>query len=355
MNDIFEQRREKLRAKLKKQGMEAYLVLHPANRYYLSGFELHDPQCNESAGALIISAKGQDWLCTDPRYLEAAKRVWPESFLFIYRNKRTPALADFLSKQRYGRMGFETKIISHELYAALSPKLTLIPHLGLVEELRVIKDETELEQMSASCSLNHEVFSTLPSKLIPGRTEQELAWDIERSFRENGAIELAFPPIVAIDQNAALPHSIPGSDKLTPNSLLLVDVGGRCQDYCSDQTRTFWVGKHPSDVFQRTLELVQQAQHKAIESIRPGMEIKDLYYKAWNFFDHHKVAEHFTHALGHGIGLETHEYPGLGPKAQGQLQTGMVITIEPGLYYPEWGGIRWEHMVLITEDGARPL
>ena len=355
MNDIFEQRREKLRAKLTQQDMDAYLVLHPANRYYLSGFELHDPQCNESAGALIISAQGQDWLCTDPRYLEAAKRVWPESGIFIYRNKRTPALVDFLSKQRYGRMGFETKIISHELYAALNTKLTLIPHLGLVEELRVVKDETELEQMSVSCNLNHDVFSSLPSMLVSGRTEQELAWLIERSFRENGASELAFPPIVAVDQNAALPHSIPGSDKLTSDSLLLVDVGGRCHDYCSDQTRTFWVGENPPDVFQRTMELVQQAQRKAIESIRPGMEIKDLYYKAWNFFDQHKVADHFTHALGHGIGLETHEYPGLGPKAQGQLQAGMVITIEPGLYYPQWGGIRWEHMVLVTEDGARPL
>ncbi|MBS3779205.1 MAG: aminopeptidase P family protein [Desulfovermiculus sp.] len=355
MFEIFQKRREKLRSRLRDQGMDSFLVLHPANRYYLSGFELHDPQCNESAGALIISAQGKDWLCTDPRYLEAAKRVWLEEAIFIYRNKRTPALADFLSKQGLGRLGVETKIISHELFTALEPSLSLVPHLGLVEELRVIKDELELERMTDSCCLNHEVFSMLPSWLEPGRTELELAWLIERSFREQGATELAFPPIVAVNTNAALPHSIPGSDQLTTDSLLLVDVGGRYEDYCSDQTRTLWVGTSPSDMFQRTLDLVQQAQQKALEAIRPGMEIKDLYQVAWKFFDAHKVAEHFTHALGHGIGLETHEYPGLGPKAQGKLQTGMVITIEPGLYYPDWGGIRWEHMVLVTEDGAKIL
>ncbi|MDZ7761002.1 MAG: Xaa-Pro peptidase family protein [Desulfovermiculus sp.] len=355
MPDIFQERRENLRSKLREQEMDSYLVLHPANRYYLSGFELHDPQCNESAGALIISASGQDWLCTDSRYLEAAKRVWSEDGIFIYRNKRTPALADFCSKQGLGRLGFETKIINHELYAALEPHIFLTPHLGLVEELRVIKDDQELERMTASCRLNHQVFSFLPSQLEPGRTEQDLAWLIERSFREHGASELAFPPIVAVNNNAALPHSIPGSDQLAMNSLLLVDVGGRYQDYCSDQTRTFWIGHKPTDRFKRTLDLVQQAQQKAINAIRPGVEIKDLYQVAWDFFDRHQVAKHFTHALGHGIGLETHEYPGLGPKAQGQLQAGMVITIEPGLYYPDWGGIRWEHMVLVTDDGAHIL
>ncbi|WP_027370977.1 M24 family metallopeptidase [Desulfovermiculus halophilus] len=355
MPDIYEQRREKLRAKLVEQGLDAYLVLHPANRYYLSGFELHDPQCNESAGALVVAADGKDRLCTDPRYLDAARRLWPEEDIFIYRNKRTPALAEFLGKQPYARIGFETRIMSHELFAALNTKLDLIPHVGLTEELRTVKDEVELEHMRASCTLNHHVFSSLPSWLEPGRTEQELAWRIERCFRENGASELAFSPIVAVNQNAALPHSIPGPDQLSSDCLLLVDVGGRCQEYCSDQTRTFWAGSKPSDRFQRTLDLVQGAQHKAISAVRPGMEIKDLYQTAWAYFDQHGVAEYFTHALGHGIGLETHEYPGLGPKAQGVLLPGMVITIEPGLYYPEWGGIRWEHMVVVTEDGAEVL
>ncbi len=355
MNTIHEQRREKLRSRLVDQELDAYLVLHPANRFYLSGFELHDPQCNESAGVLVIEAKGKDWLCTDPRYLDAAKRIWPDDEIFIYRNKRIPALTDFLSKQGYGRLGFETKIMSHELFAALDAQLPLVPHLGLVEELRVIKDAYELELMTASCSLNHDLFAALPAMFGPGCTEQELAWSIERFFRENGASELAFPSIVAVNENAALPHSIPGPKQLGTESLLLVDIGGRCQDYCSDQTRTLWIGDKPSHRFQQTLELVQGAQQKAIDTIRPGMEIKDLYQAAWDFFDQHNVAEYFTHALGHGIGLETHEFPGLGPKTQGQLEPGMVITIEPGLYYPEWGGIRWEHMVLVTEDGAKVL
>ena len=355
MTNIFSTRRENLRKKIHAQGMDAYLVLHPANRFYLSGFELHDPQCNESAGALLITSSGRDWLFTDPRYHEAAKQVWPEADIFIHRNKRIPALTEFLGSLKPGNLGFESRIMSHELFSALQDTLTLTPHQGLVEELRVIKDQDEIERMSESCALNHQVFSHIQSLLQPGWTEEDLAWEVERWFREHGASELAFPPILAVDEDAALPHFIPGKKSLTQDSLLLMDVGARYKGYCSDQTRTLWSGPKPSTRFQKNLDLVQQAQHQAIAALRPGMAIKDLYEVAWKSFDRHQVAEHFTHALGHGIGLETHEYPGLGPKTEGVLQPGMVVTIEPGLYYPEWGGIRWEHMVLVADQGAQVL
>jgi Xaa-Pro aminopeptidase len=132
-------------------------------------------------------------------------------------------------------------------------------------------------------------------------------------------------------------------------------MGARLNHYCSDQTRSFWVGEGPPSFFRETLELVQAAQQVAIQAVRPGLELQELYHKVKDYFARFGVEAHFTHALGHGIGLETHELPGLGPKSQGELEAGMVITIEPGLYFPEWGGVRWEHMVLVSEDGGHVL
>lgn len=128
-------------------------------------------------------------------------------------------------------------------------------------------------------------------------------------------------------------------------------IWGRLHGYCSDQTRTWWIGGTPTDAFRRTLDLVQEAQRLAIARVAPGVSTDDLHATAKDYFSCHGVAEHFTHSLGHGIGLETHEAPGVGPIRPTILQPGMVITVEPGLYYPEWGGVRWEHMVVVTENG----
>ena len=353
--DSIKKRREKIREKIQQQELDAYLVLHPANRYYLSGFELHDPQCNESAGCLIITAEGRDWLCTDPRYLEAAKNLWPENDLYIYKKDRGKNLSDFVSGLGISRLGFEKKIMSFELYQELSQGLELQPFKGLTEELRLQKQDLELQYLQESCDLNHEIFAQIPVMLEKGCTEASLAWKIEKMFRERGASELAFSPIVAFGANAALPHHLPGEDKLTEGTPVLVDVGARYQQYCSDQSRTFWFGKHPTQEFQKLLDTVKQAQQLAIDNIRPGKEIKGLYRMVVDFFESHSLGKHFTHALGHGIGLETHEAPGVGPNQETVLQEGMVITVEPGLYFSGWGGIRWEHMVAVTPEGAKVL
>ncbi len=354
MRDVFAARREALRRKLKENGLEAYLVLHPANRYYLSGFELSDPQCNESAGCLLVTAEGDDWLCTDGRFLEAARQCWPEEAIFVYTGNRAAQLAGFLG-DRVSRLGFETRIMSHELFEGLRGSLELLPMRGLVEELRTVKDESEIEALRRSCRLNHEVLARIESERLAGRSEAELAWELERSFREGGATELAFPPIVASGPNAARPHHQPTDARIADQAPLLLDTGARLEDYCSDQSRTLWVGSHPTSSFQAVLDLVRQAQALAMDSIRPGLAVRDLYAKVLEFFREHEVADFFPHALGHGIGLETHEPPGLGSRSTDVLQPGMVITIEPGLYYPGWGGARWEHMVVVREDGAEVL
>lgn len=360
----YAERRERLRALMFDRQLDALLISHEANRYYLSGFELHDPQKNETSGFLLICADGKDWLCTDSRYKDAAARLWDPERIFIYTGRPAKELNTLITKlgaessgaASAGRhIGFEAKSLSVAFFEQLSEGLTLEHADGLTEQLRIIKEPEEIEAMRRSCALNHRLMEWIPSVCRPGRTEAEVAWDIEKFFRENGASGLAFDSIVAVGPNAALPHAIPGTDVITDNCPVLIDVGCRLDDYCSDQTRTIWVGDRPSDIFQRTMQQVRAAQDAAIKVIRPGMKVADIHACARAVFEKEGVAQHFTHSLGHGVGLETHEAPGVSPRVDAVLKPNMIITVEPGLYYPEWGGIRWEYMVLVTEDGAEIL
>lgn len=353
--DVYAARRDRVRAKMHEQGLDALLVCHAANRYYLSGFELHDPQCNESAGRLLITAKKGDWLLTDSRYLDAAKRLWDEDRIFIYKAPVFESIGDFLRDKGGQTVGFEDSIMSYEMHAKMSLRVDLQPVTRLVEKVRYIKDEAEIGALRESCELNHRVFKQIEKQLAPGMTEADLAWQIEKLYREQGASELAFATIAAVGPNGALPHAIPGSDKIFDNCPVLIDKGCRVNEYCSDQTRTFWVGDTPTDEFKRALDLTQQAQAEAISAIRPGLPIAEAYHVARGVFERHGVEKHFTHSLGHGIGLETHEPPSVSPKAVGVFKPGMVVTVEPGLYYPQWGGIRWEYMILVTEDGCEVM
>lgn len=353
--DVYAARRDKLRRALRAAGHSALLVSHAANRYYLSGFELHDPQCNESSGMLLITLDGRDKLLTDPRYLDAAKRLWPIEDVCIYSGNRFTQIRDFLRDAHAGPIAFEARAMSVDTHARLSEGLALISTAGLVEGLRRVKEPGEIARLDRSCALNQQVMEAAPALLKPGLTEAQAAWALERLFRDLGATELAFSPIVAVDANAALPHAEPGGTLITEECMVLVDMGARLGDYNSDQTRTFWIGDHPPEHFLRALERTQEAQAEAIKAICPGLCVTQAYKVARDCFVRCGVEAHFTHALGHGIGLETHEAPSLSPVAEMPLEPGMVITVEPGLYYPEWGGIRWEHTVVVTEDGCRIL
>ncbi len=353
--DTRARRRDRVRRALKKHGLDGLVITHAANRYYLSGFELHDPQCNESAGLLLLTAAGTDWLITDSRYLEAAQGLWPKENIFLRSPSKTGELKKFLRAKCPGTLGFEPESVSVKLHAELSRNQDLKPVSGLVESLRALKDESEIRAMRRSCKVNHKVFARIESKLVPGVSEKKLAWETEKLFRTQGASELAFPSIVAVGGNAAMPHALPGDTKVTDNCLALLDLGGRVDNYCSDQTRTFWVGDKPTDRFKRTLDQVKKAQKKAVDAIRPGLPMKQAALAALKHFEEHGVARHFTHGLGHGVGLETHEAPRFNHKARGRFKPGMVVTVEPGLYFPGWGGVRWEHMVLVTGDGCEVL
>ena len=358
MLEIYAQRRARLRELIIARKLGGLLILLDANRYYLSGFELHDVQVDESAGCLLIMADGEDRLFTDARYLDTARRLWNEDCVSIYPSLAGAAahINEFCkSRLGSGRLGFEARQMSVAFHKDLKPGLRLAPCDGLVEELRVIKDADEIRRMEQSAALNHALMDWVPGVLAPGRTEAEVAWDIERFFRERGATENAFAPIVAVGPNAALPHAIPGETLITDNCPVLIDVGARLNDYNSDQTRTFWVGDSPSPEFTRTMDQVREAQSRAIAGIRPGVPCAEVYALARDYLDSQNVGQFFTHGLGHGVGLQTHEAPSLGGRSKHILQPGMIVTVEPGLYYPAWGGIRWEYMILVTEDGHKVL
>lgn len=352
--ETFARRRQALKERLRQERLSGLLVSHAANRWYLSGFELMDSQCNESAGWLLITADGEDHLLTDPRFEEAARRVWPENIV-IYTARKMDRIGVFLESLSLQRLGFEPKSLCVRDYERLRENAALTPTENLVEELRIIKDPGEIALMEASCALNHKVMEALPGRLVPGMTEAEASWEVERLFREGGASALAFPNIVGVGVNAALPHAEPGPARLPEEGLVLVDCGGRLRNYCSDQTRTYWLGGKPSDRFRSTMDLVREAQDRAIAFIRPGVSMAEIYGVARACFEKQGVADRFTHGLGHGIGLETHEPPSLSSLSQDVCRPGMVITVEPGLYWADWGGVRWEYMVLVTENGCRIL
>ena len=354
--DTFSARRERLRRLMHEENLDTLLVSLPANRFYLSGFELHDCQCNETSGFLAVRSDGKDWLCTDSRYEEAALSLWDAERVFIYRGRIAGELNAFLKSQPFGTIGFDAGHLSYGFVRKLEDGLDLTPSEGLVEKLRMVKDDEEIKLIEASVRLNHAMLEWLPSRLTPGSSEAAIAWDIEKYYREHGASELSFPSIVAMDENAALPHYSPEHPAVLKDGCqVLVDEGCRLGNYCSDQTRTYWIGGTPAPWFSEMLSRVKEAQRRAIAALRPGITGSQAHGIAAGYFTSCGVSRYFTHSLGHGVGLDTHEGPRLGPFSNDVLQPGMIVTIEPGLYYPGRGGARWEHMAVITEEGCRVL
>ena len=352
-------RRGRLRALLRREHLSSLLVSRAANRYYLSGFELHNPQENESSGMLLVTAAGPDLLFTDARFRDTALRLWPEADVRIYKGNAPQMIGETVSSLGAGVLGLEAQNISLEFFdqcaASLSSLVEIRRTRDLVEQLRRVKSRDELARLKAACALDHAMMDWLPSVALPGRAEAEVAWDIEQFFRSRGASGLAFATIVGCGRNAALPHCIPGGERLREDDLVLVDAGCRVRDYCADETRTLWLGNNASARFRDSLQAVQEAQRLAIALIRPGIPCREVFAAAWDHFARLGVESAFTHGLGHGIGLETHEAPSLNKMSDLPLEAGMVVTVEPGLYDPAWGGVRWERMVVVARDGNRIL
>lgn len=348
----FEKRRERVREQLYNYNIEALFVCDCANRYYLSGFEMGDIHTYSTGGYLLITREGKDILFTDSRYTEAAYAVWENNNVVLY---TSPAkdIADYIYKNIKGTIGIEEQTMTVAFYNTMREHNIVAPADGIVPSIRAVKEEEEIELLQQSVALNHKVMEEVEHWLHEGVTEKEIAWKIEQYYKNAGASHLSFSSIVAFGDHSALPHYSPedGNRVLKQNMPVLIDCGCVYNGYCSDQTRTFWYGDSPSESFRHSYVLVEEVQRKSIESIRAGKTCHDIYIVAYNIFKEHGVESHFTHGLGHGIGIAVHEDPRLRKNCDIPLEHNMVVTVEPGLYYPDWGGIRLEYMVRVLEDG----
>jgi Xaa-Pro aminopeptidase len=357
---LFENRLSALRSRLDSLGVDTIWIIQPENRRYLSGFTAADGQRNESSGSLFMTGD-HAILLTDSRYtIQAEKEA--VGFEVITHKKGAintlPEIFDLLSTRR---LGFEGGYLIWDLYQEAkekanshSPAVEFMPLSGVVEDMRELKDSAEVEVLRRSAQITGDVLAQVIEELKPGQVERDVAWRIESLIREHHADGVAFPPIVASGPNSALPHAFPTDRRVREGEPIIFDVGSRVEGYCSDMTRTIFLGK-PSSYFEGIYRTIRQAQVSALGSIRPGMKSTEADFIARNIIKEAGFGNFFGHSLGHGIGLAPHERPALGPLKPEVLREGMVFTVEPGIYMPGKGGVRLEQMVILEQDCLRLL
>jgi Xaa-Pro aminopeptidase len=270
-------------------------------------------------------------------------------------------LSRLLPELEIRQMGFESSRMSVSKYNRLQEALTsvsysaeLIPADELIRNLRVRKDGLEIQTIQKALQIAESAFRELLEELTPGMTESEMAWRFEQAMHRHGAQGLSFPTIVASGPNSALPHAVPSDRVVNAGEPLLFDFGVKFEGYCSDTTRTLLL-ETPDETFSKIYPIVLDAQQMAIEAIKPGMKGREIDAIARNHIDAMGFGDRFGHGLGHGVGMLVHEAPRLSPLSDDILEEGMIVTVEPGIYIPEWGGIRLENMVRVTNDGVEIL
>jgi Xaa-Pro aminopeptidase len=360
VNQALQRRIERLRESLASRDLDALLVLIAENRRYLSGFTGEDNGFDESAGALIVGAE-RLVLATDSRFEIQARHEAPGFDVVVYTRGLTRELAQMIQPLGVRRLGVESRRISlawHaeilEALASAGLEVEVVPVEEMVEPQRAVKSAEEIAATRAALRVAEAVFSEITAKLQPGMTEKQIAQELEGAARQAGADAMSFPTIVAAGPNSALPHAIPGDRPVAAGDPLLIDWGVRLDGYCSDTTRTFVLGE-PDKEFRRIYKVVRQAQQMATEAIRPGATGRQVDAVARHYIGENGFGDKFGHGLGHGTGLAIHEAPRLSPLSDAILESGMIVTVEPGIYIEGWGGIRLENQVVVTDSGAEVL
>ena len=359
----YTDRVERLRAALHAQNLDAILDTNPENRRYLSGFTGPDSGA-DSAGALVITGDAIT-LITDGRYIEQAATECPGLRVVKRDGQFASTAATVIAEAGIDRLGFEathvTVALRDDLDAALAEKagqgrVSLAATRNLIEPLRAVKDGDEIAAIERAVAITDETFTYLCGYLRPGLTEREVAHEIERYMREQGADGMAFAPIVASGPNAALPHAVPTERAIQLGEPITIDMGARYNGYCADMTRTVCLGE-PGPEAQAIYDAVLRAQEACEAELAPGMSGKAADAAAREVLEASGYGEQFLHSTGHGLGLEIHEDPRLSKHAteEQKLEPGMAITIEPGVYVAGWGGVRIEDTAIVTADGIRVL
>ncbi|MFC1982654.1 M24 family metallopeptidase [Chloroflexota bacterium] len=353
MNLKINGRLQKLRQKLAEKEIDTIFISQPENRYYLSGFD-------GSAGFLLITEQ-KAILATDFRYIEQVKIQAPDYEIFQITDDVTGWLPELVVGSKLGKLGFEAGHITFAMYRQLSdiikgtqPSLKLVPLDGLVESLRAIKEPEEIELITRAADISDSALEYIIDEIRIGMSENEVAWEIEKFLRENGSQSPPFNIIVASGPNSALPHAKPSERTINSEEPVVIDIGATVEGYSSDLSRTICPGT-PDDTFKKVYDIVLGAQLTAIATIKEditGEQADSLARTVIQEAGYHKA---FGHALGHGIGLAPHESPRLGPGATETLTSGMVFTIEPGIYLPGWGGVRIEDLAVLEKGKAKVI
>ena len=358
--EIYQNRIDKFRKIMTDNNLDTFLIANGYNRRYLSGFLGEDGGIEESAGFLIIS-QDKLVLTTDSRYTTQARDEAPLYDLVEYKVGLAKQLPEILAVFNSKRLGFEGRRLSFVQYNDIQKEIQekglsveLVSAGEVTENLRVVKDQTEIDHTKKALAYAEEAFVKLMDVIHPGMTEKEVAWKFECLMRENGAGSLSFPTICAAGPNSALPHAIPTNRKIQKDEPIVFDWGVRYKGYCSDTTRTVVLGK-PGDELKKVHQTVRIAQQKAIDAIKAGADGKAVDKIAREYIDSQGYKDRFGHGLGHGTGLAIHEAPRLSPLSTSILEPGMIVTVEPGIYIPDWGGVRVENQVVVLEDGAKVL
>jgi Xaa-Pro aminopeptidase len=341
-----EARTDRLVRLLDERELDCVLVTNLVNVRYLTGF-------TGTNGACIVSGDERLFL-TDFRYVEQASSQ-------VHGYERVEAGRDMvgdLAARLRGRAGFEDAHVTVEMHGKLGAKLAegaeLVPAGRLVEGLREVKDELELDAIRAATAIADEAYEELRERGLAGRTEREVAVSLMRSLEDRGAEGPSFPAIVAAGANGALPHAMPRDVEIPGGTLVVIDMGAQMDGYCSDCTRTLATGPL-GDAELEIYELVRRAQEESLRAVREGASLKGVDAVARDIIEAAGHGEHFGHGLGHGVGLEVHEAPRLGKTAEGELRAGSVVTVEPGVYVPGEFGVRIEDLVVVRDGEPEVL
>ncbi|EAX47928.1 peptidase M24 [Thermosinus carboxydivorans Nor1] len=342
----MKKRLKRLHNLLRQENVDGVIVTKPENRRYFSGF-------TGTAGMLLITAEAQ-WLITDFRYVEQAVQQAQDFEVIRHGVSIYETLADLLRPLDLARIGFEADYVTWDVYQALNGSIgTELAPLRL-DGLRMVKDTDELLLLKKAVAIADHAFEHILSFLKPGVSEREIALELEFAMRRQGAEKAAFDIIVASGARSALPHGVASEKLIEAGDLVTLDFGAVYQGYHSDITRTVVVGR--ASAKQRQIyDIVLAAQQTGISVLRPGLAGREVDKAARAVIADAGYGEFFGHGLGHGAGLAIHEEPRLSPNGSIILEENMIVTVEPGIYLPDWGGVRIEDMVVLTASGCEVL
>jgi Xaa-Pro aminopeptidase len=342
--DNIAKRIEKLRILIKGKKVDAVLVTKRENYIYLSGFT--------GDSAYLVITQDAAILLTDSRFTEQAGIQAPRYEIIEYRGSFAKALNDVLKSRNIDTLGFEEYDMSYERYLEYREKLSVrefIPFGKAIEELRMVKGSDEIETIRKAVKIADDAFTHILGFIKPGVAEIEIAAELEYFMKINGATGPSFETIIASGKRSSMPHGTASSKKVEPGDTITLDFGALYENYCSDMTRTVFVGE-PDSEMKRIYGIVLEAQLKSIEGARKGLTGKEIDFIARDIIYKAGFENNFGHGLGHSVGLEIHEEPRLSVSGEIAMENGMAVTVEPGIYVPGLGGVRIEDIIVINDD-----